>query len=75
MADALRELSQHTIKVFSENADSSQSAPMSAYMRDKFPFLGIRSQDRRGSERIPHRTVPLHTRSPRQSLSYMRDQF
>ena len=47
MADALRELSQHTIKVFSENADSSQSKPMSAYMREQFPFLGIKSQDRK----------------------------
>ncbi|NLB72750.1 MAG: DNA alkylation repair protein [Firmicutes bacterium] len=47
MVDALRELSQHTIKVFSENADSSQSKPMSAYMRDQFPFLGIKSQNRR----------------------------
>lgn len=41
------ELFQHTIKAFSENADLSQSEPMSAYMRDQFPFLGIRSQDRR----------------------------
>jgi 3-methyladenine DNA glycosylase AlkD len=41
------ELFQHTVKVFSENADSGQSKPMSAYMRNQFPFLGIKSQDRR----------------------------
>jgi len=47
MADALTELLQHTVKAFSENADSSQSKPMSAYMRDQFPFLGIKAQDRK----------------------------
>jgi 3-methyladenine DNA glycosylase AlkD len=44
MADTLTELFQHTLKVFSENADASQSKPMSAYMRDQFPFLGIKAQ-------------------------------
>jgi 3-methyladenine DNA glycosylase AlkD len=47
MADTLTELFQHTLKVFSENADASQSKPMSAYMRDQFPFLGIKAQKRR----------------------------
>jgi 3-methyladenine DNA glycosylase AlkD len=47
MADTPTELFQHTVKVFSENADESQSKPMSAYMRDQFPFLGIKSQKRR----------------------------
>ena len=46
MADTPTELFQHTVKVFSENADESQSKPMSAYMRDQFPFLGIKSQKR-----------------------------
>jgi 3-methyladenine DNA glycosylase AlkD len=47
MADTLTGLFQHTVKVFSEHADSSQSKPMSAYMRDQFPFLGIKAQKRR----------------------------
>ena len=47
MADTPTELFQHTVNVFSENADESQSKPMSAYMRDQFPFLGIKSQKRR----------------------------
>jgi len=51
MADVPTELSQHTIKVFSENADESQSEPMSAYMRNLFPFLGIKSKDRKELQR------------------------
>ena len=47
MADVPTELFQHTVKIFSENANESQSKPMSAYMRDQFPFLGIKAQKRR----------------------------
>ena len=47
MADIMTELFQYTIRVFSDNTDESQSKPMSAYMRDQFPFLGIKSQKRR----------------------------
>ena len=47
MADTLTKLFQHTVKTLSENADESQGKPMAAYMRDQFPFLGLKSQKRR----------------------------
>lgn len=35
------------LETFRRSGDPIQAVPMAAYMRDQFPFLGIRTQDRR----------------------------
>lgn len=34
------------LEQFTQHADPAQAAPMAAYMRDQFPFLGIKSPQR-----------------------------
>jgi 3-methyladenine DNA glycosylase AlkD len=45
------QLFQLTVNIFSANADPDLSKPMAAYMRDQFPFLGIKTQKRRQLQR------------------------
>ncbi|WP_432836853.1 DNA alkylation repair protein [Dactylosporangium sp. CA-092794] len=55
MSDAVLERLQN---VYGAAADPSRAAPMRAYMKDKFPFLGISSPARRALDREVLRGAP-----------------
>ncbi|SEQ54309.1 DNA-7-methylguanine glycosylase [Virgibacillus subterraneus] len=38
---------EYLIRLFEENQDLEQAIPMKRYMKDKFPFLGIKTPERR----------------------------
>ena len=45
------ELVTAVAEAYKANADDAQAKEMSAYMRDQFPFFGIRAQTRRALDR------------------------